>query len=118
MDLTKCVDQIHRGDALHVHHGHRDRHDHLLSLHGHHGRGHHDHLFFCVHDRHYRRQNYHQNLLGFNNGRVDCFNKYFNWKIISDNKISISNFKKGNKHVWMYYGKKLNIKNIKKIEIF
>ncbi len=46
------------------------------------------------------------------------FYKYFNWKIISDNKISISNFKKGNKHVWMYYGKKLNIKNIKKIEIF
>ena len=46
------------------------------------------------------------------------FYKSFNWKIIPDNKILITNFKKANKHVWMYYGKKLNIKKIKKIEIF
>ena len=46
------------------------------------------------------------------------FYKSFNWKIIPDNKILITNFKKAHKHVWMYYGKKLNLKKIKKIEIF
>ena len=45
------------------------------------------------------------------------FYKYFNWKIIPDQKITITNFKKANRHVWMYYGKKINIKKIKKIKI-
>lgn len=46
------------------------------------------------------------------------FYKYYNWKIIPDSKILFTNFKKTNMHAWMYYGKKINLKKIKKIEIF
>ena len=46
------------------------------------------------------------------------FYKYYNWKIIPDSKILFTNFKKANMHTWMYYGKKLNLKKVKKIEIF
>ena len=46
------------------------------------------------------------------------FYKYFNWEIIPDSKISITNFKKSNNHIWMHYGKKLNLKKIKKVEVF
>ena len=46
------------------------------------------------------------------------FYKYYNWKIIPDSKILFTNFKKANMHTWMYYGKKINLKKIKKIEIF
>ena len=50
------MDQIHRGDALRVHHDRRDRHDHLF-LHVRHGRDRHDHLF--LHVRHGRDRHDH-----------------------------------------------------------